>query len=75
MNNFTTTQKDAVLAEISSINTQWAESGKMADAALADNDIKSFEFWQNACKECHKRADEAWGLFEVIEAYEQSLKA
>ena len=68
MNKFAETQLEVALNEISNINAQWKEAGKMADAALADKDEQAFTFWQNECKKCDARATDAWAVYHAIEA-------
>ena len=68
MNKFAENQMEVTLNEIGNINAQWKQAGIMADAAQADKDEQGFTFWQNACKECERRADEAWAVYNALEA-------
>ena len=74
MTNFIETQRDAVFQEIKNINAQFKHTREAAEAADAQGDEQASKFWHDRCLELCDKADEVWGLLDVIEKYMETLK-
>ena len=75
MTNFINTQREAVMQEVRNINAQFKHTREAREAAEERNDEQSVAFWFNQEKNLCNKAEEVWGLLEVIDAYIEKLEA
>ena len=73
MNDFITTQRQAVMQEIKTINREFKYAREAYEYAQANNDEQIMAYWKNVERNICERADKVWGLLDTIDAYIETI--